>query len=272
MSYDLGDQWSGTVYTYNDAGALTNATTVALTITLPDGTTTSPSVTNSATGTYTASYTPTMVGRHTLDWTATGTVVASYEDAFLVTNFYGLVSLADAQAHLNITSSDYDDELIVFIDRATDLLEAYTGRALARRTYTSETYSGEGASMLPLRHAPVTSITSVTESGSSVSASGYSLDGDAGILWRLGGTYYPGYWVEGIRNITVTYVAGYANPPGRSVQACLELVRHLWETQRGTFAPARAGASTDDYVPGLSFSMPRRVAELVDDLRVPGVA
>ena len=59
--YDLGDVVSLSVNVVDSAGAAANATAVVCTVTLPDGTTATPDVTNSATGTYTIAYTPTVV-------------------------------------------------------------------------------------------------------------------------------------------------------------------------------------------------------------------
>ena len=45
------------------------------------------------------------------------------------------------------------------IDRASDLIERYTGRKLLSRTYTRETYAGNGHTRLILRNYPVARIT-----------------------------------------------------------------------------------------------------------------
>ncbi len=71
-TYDLGDVASLAVAITDSAGAAANAGAVVLTVTLPDGTTVTPTVTNAATGSYTASYTPTLPGRHGVRWVATG--------------------------------------------------------------------------------------------------------------------------------------------------------------------------------------------------------
>ena len=57
---------------------------MSCTITLPDLTTASASVSNPSTGSYTATYTPTQVGLHRVRWVGTGTIVASYTDDFTV--------------------------------------------------------------------------------------------------------------------------------------------------------------------------------------------
>jgi hypothetical protein len=68
--FDLSDSVPLAVDIKDSAGALTNATTITLTLTLPDGTTTAPSVTNppSVTGQYRVTYVPVQEGRHVVRW------------------------------------------------------------------------------------------------------------------------------------------------------------------------------------------------------------
>ncbi len=270
MTYDLGDVVALTVEIRDSNGDLANAGGVTCTITLPDATTTSGSVTPVTTGTYLSSYTPTQAGRHVAAWVATGSNATAVIDVFDVRSASDapLVSLADVKTHLNITATTNDEELRRFIDAATDAAERYTGRSLRGQSVT-ETLDGNGTPNLLLGSVPVRSVTSVTIGGSTVAATGYTAS-TSGVLTRLGGSYTPGPWTPGVGNVTVTYLAGEASPPPAAVQAVLELVRHLWQTQRGTM-PGRAQVG-DDYQPGLGFSLPQRVTELLDQLRIAGAA
>ena len=83
-TYDLGDVAALSVAITDTTGAAANAGAVALTITLPDGTTTAPIVTNPATGSYTAAYTPTQSGRFGVRWVATGVNACAFTDTFTV--------------------------------------------------------------------------------------------------------------------------------------------------------------------------------------------
>jgi hypothetical protein len=101
------------VMVYNTAGALATAT-VTLTITLPDGTSTAPSVTSASTGVYSATYTTTMAGRHVARWTATnitgGATQERYEATYDVSSAANsIVGLDDAKTYLRITGSGDDD-------------------------------------------------------------------------------------------------------------------------------------------------------------------
>lgn len=264
------------VYVYDTStGALADATSVAVAIILPDGTTaTPPSVTHVSTGRYAASYTTVQAGRHKVAWTGTGTNAFVIETTFEVRSATGwIVGLADAKDFLNITSSDtgYDDELGWFLDVVSQMAEDHCGQ-LFRRQSVVEKHSGDGPAVI-LHRSPVLSVTTVTENGTMLAATGYDFDPEAGILWRLGGSYSATDWASGLRNVTVTYVAGWSDPPEPVRHGALVLLKHLWETQRGTFGLARAGASTEDgFVPGSTFSLPNRVIELWRPYVLPGVA
>jgi uncharacterized phiE125 gp8 family phage protein len=249
----------------NTAGALA-AGTVALTITLPDGTTASPSVTNASTGTYTAAYTTTMAGRFVARWAVTnitgGAASETYEQTYDVSSAArSIVGLDDAKTYLRITGTGDDDALRDVLEAASDLCERYTRKVWRRSTITAELHSG-GTDVLYLRQAPVVSITSVTDTGVAVTASTYTLDAPTGRLF-FGDTRSTGYWTAGQENISVTYVTG---PPAGVVpayirQGLLVLVEHLWATQRGgSNLPRKAGAG-DEYDTRRSYTLPRRVLE-----------
>lgn len=233
--FDLGDTVPLGIDIKNAAGNLVNASTINLAITLPDGTTaagTTPS--NPSTGRYEYDYVTTQAGRHLVRWTST-TPTTAYTDAFDVRSAAGIaiVSLADVKKHLNIpaATTDHDDELRGFADTATDVIEHITGSVI-RRTIV-ETHSGRYRTALALHHPPVLSITSVTENGTAVASTAYSLDGEAGLLYKVAGSYTPDRWRTGLLNIVVTYVAGRSAVPPPVREAGLELIRINWRPQQG---------------------------------------
>lgn len=84
-----------------------------------------------------------------------------------------IVTLADAKAFLNISTTDTDDELGDLLEAVSDTCERFTKKVWRSTTYT-ETYSIDGdVDDLQLRHVPVASVTSVTENGTTLSASDY---------------------------------------------------------------------------------------------------
>lgn len=64
--------------------ALTDATTVVITVTLPDASTSTPSVTHDGTGLYHADFTTTQAGTHTYKSVSTGVVTVG-SNTFTVT-------------------------------------------------------------------------------------------------------------------------------------------------------------------------------------------
>ena len=263
-TYDLGDVVALAVEVKNAAGTLANATAVTLTVTLPDGTAATPAVANPSTGKYTASYSPTVAGRHVVRWVATGTNASAFTDAFTVTDAsdYGLVGLDDVKRHLNITASTSDEELRAVLFAATAAAEDYLNRPLRRMNKTRTFYSPIGnGRILTLSQPDIASITAITEDGEALTADDYDADLNAGIVRRVGNAWeYP---------TVVQYVTvGLDSPAIR--QAVLELCRHLWETQRGSLPLMPRGVDgMDTYNPAMSYSLPRRVTELLAPHRMP---
>jgi len=278
-SYDLGDNVYLTWNTYDSSGAAVNPGTVTLNITLPDATTVSVTTATSTTGTYTASYLPTQVGRHILAWAATGSYPQAFSDIFEVRdiNDIGIVGYDEVLEFLNIpTASANENEVRRFIDAATDLAETYVGQVLGRRTYSNELYDG-GTEFIRIRNPKAISITSVYENGALVSASNYVIDYTGQRLYRIGsGTLYAtnsyGYWTQGMNNVSITYVAGYVNPPMSAKQGVLEIIRHLWQTQRGAINVMSRTQSGDELYSTPTYSLPRRAMELLDPTSFPGLA
>jgi hypothetical protein len=278
--YDLGDVVALGVTITNAAGTPANATAVVATITTPDGTTVTPSVTNSGTGLYDVSYTPTTSGRYLIRWVATGTNASAYMDDFSVRDntHISIVSLDEVKSHLNIPASntDLDEELRRFVDAATDLAENYVGCVLGRQVFTDELYDGN-TDIIRLRNPRALSITSVYENDQLISSENYSLDPTGQRLSRIttgsiSGPNYFGIWSPGANSVKISYISGFTNPPAAAKQGVLELVRHLWQTQRGAMNVLTRNQSGDDFYPTATYSLPRRCMELLDQMSLPGVA
>lgn len=252
--------------TYDEDGAPSNAVAVTVTITRPDGTTVTPTVANIELGRYRALFNPSQVGTHGVLWTVDGT---DYDGTFGPDSFHvqdstlPAVGLVEVKAHLNITSTGDDGELLSFIHAATAGIEAKVG-PLTRRTVT-QTHNGGTHSVL--LSPPVVSVTSVTENGTTVPSTGYSVS-ESGVLTRVNG-YSRSVWTDGFNNISVTFVGGRTSIPADLRQAVMVLVQHLWETQRGRSVRQRGG---DEYVPGVTYTYPRRVLELIAPYEQPGIA
>lgn len=255
----------GFTVTSNVTGDLTAPSSFAVVLTAPDNTTPSITVTNSATGVYAVTHVTTMAGRYRAVGTAAGNGcdgVSVLEWNVSATSPSLLLSLDDAKAFLNISSADTDDELRAVLEAVSDTCERFTKKTWRRTTHV-ETYTISGdVDDLQLRHIPVVSITSVVESGTTLSAADYTLDGRLGLLHK--GSYLADLdWLEGFQNVVVTYVAGPPNGivPANILQGCRLLLQHMWRTQHGGRSAPRQVGADGDYDPALGWYIPNNVMQ-----------
>lgn len=265
MPYDLSDSVPIAVDVRDAAGALTNATTVALTITLPDDTTVTPAVTNppSVTGEYRVTYVPTQVGRHAWRFVATVPNTA-YQDVFDVREIVSpsLLSLADAKAHLNLTSSTHDDELRGYLEAATEIVESYIG-PVVRRSHTARVCGGRTAIPLPhTRVLEVTAVTLVLDGSSPVTLADLAVNEAAGIVSYKSGSSLPSGEMD------FTYTVGRPYVKANWTLAAKIIVKHNWETQLGNL-PSIQGDSQGYVVSGAGYLVPFRAVALLQPDQVP---
>jgi hypothetical protein len=256
------------------SGVLTHAASVTLTITLPDGTTATPAITDTAVpGKYRLSYQTTIPGRYTAHAVTTGPVT-SWDDTFNVRAFASIIGLGEAKAHLSggpaAAWTGDDDELLNFLAAVTEVIESKVGPCV-RRTVTQRA-AAQGGPQIVLTQAPVISVTSVTSvwaGGPTWTGNSLVLDTDAGIVTtQLGAVpFYYGPW-------DVVHTVGRAVIPERYQHAAKELLRHLWDTQRGELEAGPLSASSGETFTtsaGWAFSIPNRVLEMLTDDMTPAI-
>lgn len=193
-----------------------------------------------------------------------------------------IISLNEAKDFLNEDTTVNDAEISNFITAASTAWVSRVGPVAGSPTY-DEWYDGGGPT-IALRHIPVQSVTSITEAYTDSiaytltadpldgtgggGAYGYTLDQTTGLLVRRAvGTPVP--FAAGIRNVHVVYTAGYATTPEDVKQAVKLLLRHMWETQRGTI---RSPRNTSIDTTGAGFTWPNRVLEIANAYMLPGIA
>lgn len=168
------------------------------------------------------------------------------------------VTLADAKLYLGITGTASDVELQTFIDTAEAMIGKRCGPIAATAT-TSRVRGGGYA--LPLPVTPAISLTSVTPAdGAALTLADLYIDQGAGVVTYNSGASFP------VRYYTVVYSAGRTTCPADLLTAVKELLRHLWDTQRGPRNPRV------EPVPGAAHSLPYRVTELIAPHIQPGFA
>lgn len=272
MPYDVGDATPALQITVrDDAGVVASGGTVVLTVTAPDGTTSTPAVTNGSTGVYTATPVTTAAGRYGVRWTVTAPSANAVTDVYDVLDpaLLPIVSLSDLKSHLTFSSTDTskDEALRYTLATATELAERYCNRALRRKTVV-ETHDGGGRALI-LREPPVISVTTVVENGVTLTATDYTANSVSGLLYR-GSSTSGQDWYSGVQTVVVTYVAGYTNPPLVAQRAVLDIARWLWQrTQQGPRPGFGQSADMADYG---TDALPSWLMRPLDSIAMPGIA
>lgn len=264
VSFDLGDPVPLSVTISDASRNLADAGNVALTITLPDGTTVvQDPVVPASVGVYDYIYETVQAGVHRVRWLATGVNASAYTEVFDVEPAEGapFVSLADTKRHLNKYTDEDDEPLRGFISAACQMITDRMG-AVSPETVIADRAVCSSTIVLPRR--PVISITSVARlpGGDVVPAAdalagtpGWSLESSEGVLK-----------VSGSRDVRVTYRAGRSPLPPNFRLAALELVAHLWRGSQHNQAGGRPTLGDSDAIAaglGRSYAMPYRVMELL---------
>lgn len=163
-----------------------------------------------------------------------------------------LTTVARVKTWLNETATDAtrDTLLGTILDGASLAMERYVGRTITSATYTGEKLSGSSCSdALILLHFPVSTFTSLSEDGAALASTDYSVDLDAGIVYRADGST----WDAGRFNYAATYTAGYATVPedlqnAAIRQVVLEFKRSGYRGDRtGLFSTVLSDGSTASY-------------------------
>ncbi|HWU23085.1 MAG TPA: hypothetical protein VN088_16225 [Nocardioides sp.] len=142
-----------------------------------------------------------------------------------------IITLADAKAFLNETTSDNDAEIAQFITACTPLIEQEIG-AVVPRTVTTDIFPNEDTGLVTVPVGPVLSITSAAmiSDGSALDISQWY--DDDGILRTKDGSGLP------VEPFSLTMSAG-REPVPENIQAGLkEVLRLAWASQRMAEPPA----------------------------------
>lgn len=240
MPFDIGDSVPLAWDVADSTGTPVDAGTVALTVHLPDGTTTNPAVpTPGVTGEYRVTYVPAMAGAYA--WSAVTTSPnTAYADVFVVRESASpsIISLADAKVALNIPASTttFDDELREYCEAVTRCIEDFVG-PIVRRTYVRRAWGYDWSVRLP--HSQIISITSVTlvrDGSIAVDPSLLSFDPLTGIVtYKNMITRFP------YGELEFTYVVGRTVVQPNWTLAAKMVLQSNWRSQLGNL-PAVQGA------------------------------
>jgi len=124
-----------------------------------------------------------------------------------------LSTVSDVEKVLGVDLSTADETNVtnVFITTADAAIENYVGYALGYEASISETFDGDDSEDLFLKRLPIVSVASVVEDGVTLTAGNnndYVIYNELGLIRRTGLQYWS---AQKLRNITVTYTAGYSD-------------------------------------------------------------
>lgn len=175
-----------------------------------------------------------------------------------------VITLADAKAHLGITTTNHDAELPAFIATAEAIIVNEVG-PISPVLVQSRVVGGSQSLILP--HSFVQSVTSISDPYGYATAPADTYVTTSGVVTRNDGGYF------GARHYVVSYIAGHSPIPTALTHAVKEQLRHLWRTQRGTGRRSGQGNPEADAMmmpaPG---SLPLSVEQLIAPYRLNGFA
>lgn len=135
-----------------------------------------------------------------------------------------LTTLENVKGYLGLTDSveARDDLLQRIITAASALIESILGRTIANDEYT-ETRNGNGTATMVAKYYPVTAVSSLTVDGTEIHVAVSQTD--SGYLYDEDGFYLRGYlFSKGVKNVSISYTAGYSETPADIEDMCIELV------------------------------------------------
>lgn len=252
---------------------------ITLTITLPDGSTASPTpqlVSPVSTGIYHAFYQTTQPGRHTYRWLATGTPgpgvgVGADADSFdVMPSLAGTVlSLDDLLQTLKLSATDTEllSEARGYNAAVTYVLEKVCGPIVVQQVTERYLESGE-AEIIMLRRVPVfqpvtqphpiISITPVLAYGLTWDLSLLTVDTATGTLRHITGLpFWNGPY-------DITYTCGRPVIPANILLAARIILRHLWAIERGGSGANSQGFAADDVTMLYGYAIPNRALEILE--------
>ena len=183
----------------------------------------------------------------------------------------GICTVAEAKLQIGKTVTTDDSELQSYIDSITAPIEFICGPVLSASV--TEWHHYPCSDVLVLRTSPVQSVTSITEylgataytysAAADPTAGGsytYLLEAEQGKVSRIVAGGWP---LEFTGRVKVVYSVGYAAVPADIPLAARLIVQHLWRTQQGGAGLPSLSDEPTAVVPGFSYAIPQRAAELL---------
>lgn len=252
--------WLGDIYPASYLASQSGAT-VVLTVTAPDGTTSTPTVNSAAAPTYMATVPCSQAGTYLLTWVASGSLTDVFVDQFtVVAPSLALISFSELRDQLNISPTDTTGsaKLRRFMQSASDVVQNITGPILGQSR--TEFFDGN-REMIVLSPRWVQSITTITENlgttvftlteqplaAGSFTQYGYTWDRSTNKITRRSNGL-TGCFPSGDGNIAVTYKQGITPLPQDITDAAGVIIEHWWThgQQPRSMSWTNPGTNDDD--------------------------
>jgi len=143
----------------------------------------------------------------------------------------GVLAIANVKTYVfagETAPTDWDTPLQIIIDSVIAQVKQEVGCDIVKGTYTSEEVSGTGRTDLPLKHWPILTVTTVTDTDSNT----YVVGADEDYTLEDFCLRAPAGWGKGYENFIVTYTAGRATIPRDIVLVCYELIAAKMKAMR----------------------------------------
>ena len=158
----------------------------------------------------------------------------------------GVLTLAEAKAHLRRTDNDEDLLIVSLRDAAIDWVERDTSKALTSRSFVAMFDDFDYRLRLPV--GPITAVTSVTYlDGDGISqllaGSDYRLAGD---VLHAAGVWPTSLWGSAAGAVTVTFTAGFAdvNAEAPGLVAAVKMLLASYYANRGAVQIGQTAVET----------------------------
>ena len=175
-----------------------------------------------------------------------------------------LCSVSDVKQHLGLGDATHDAFLSALVASASEAIENYCRRKFAATQHT-EYHDGMGSALLLLDQHPVTEVSDLRQdldrdfdAAEPISPDDYVVYPREGLLQRVSGIFH-----RGLRNVRVTYTAGYAAIPTDVARACVMLVAE-WFNRARQGADGIEQESLGEYAATYAADgLPRRVLQML---------
>lgn len=276
--------WTNT----DSTGAPQDASSVVVTVTAPDGTTSTPNPAHSGTGQYSAVCTTTQAGHHLVAWAASGTgTPGAFADSFEVQPAADgtIVSLAEAKEILHLTGTTaYDAKIQGYNAAVTEYVEWVCGPVVAQTVVERLPSSGL---VVQLSKAPVLELTAWTSVPAGLASAGIPLPVPPSPMFpiRVFGVPYPltELYADPVMGTVEhtsglpfyygsylwSYTAGRLIIPSSIYEASKIILKHLYMVENGGTGTGTGSGDEETSPTPFGFMVPNRAATMLAPKATP---